>query len=205
MRFNRRSIMFLLAACALTAIAGAVGLIYTHTAIIVLVAGAAAFSMVLGMAEMYWRLYSWWTPEAMAGCAWPDPVAADDNRLAFTIVLAALHEQQIDVTLDSLAHMEYSNFEVVAALCSCDSETISKAAAAADRNPGKVRLAVRKHTQRHRKAYQLNAAIDAITPDERRRVIIADAEGGCIRRSCATWPPGSCRQTRTWYRAAFSS
>ena len=63
MRFNRRSIMFLLAACALTTIAGAVGLIYTHTAIIVLVAGAAAFSMVLGMAEMYWRLYSWWTPE----------------------------------------------------------------------------------------------------------------------------------------------
>ncbi len=178
MRINWQFIRRLLIVCTTVAIAGLAGGLYTQFAIIAVVVGAAAFNMTLGLAEMYWRLYCWWTPKAMANCAWPDPVAADDGRLAFTVALAALHEQHIARTLDSLAQLDYANFEVVAALCACDLETIQKATEVAHRYPGKVRLAVCPHGNQHRKAYQLNAAIRSVSPGDNRRIIIADAEGG---------------------------
>ena len=178
MRINWQFIRRLLIVCTTVAMAGLAGGLYTQFAIIAVVVGAAAFNMTLGLAEMYWRLYCWWTPKAMANCSWPDPVAADDGRLAFTVALAALHEQHIARTLDSLAQLDYANFEVVAALCACDLETIQKATEVANRYPRKVRLAVCPHGNQHRKAYQLNAAIRSVSAGDNRRVIIADAEGG---------------------------
>jgi glycosyltransferase XagB len=163
------------------ALVGVAGLAvrFHHLALLVFVTGAAVFCNAFGWAEMYWRLYAWWTEDAMEQFAWPGAVGRDEASYKFTVIVPALHEaDHIGPTLESLARQDHPHTEVVAALCSCDAMTIAAAQAAAERHPGKVRLVVRRHRGRDRKAYQINEVRRTIARDPTRCVAIADAEGG---------------------------
>ncbi len=143
------------------------------------ITGAAGFCMTLGVAETYWRMYCWWTPGIMDGFAWPEAVKPEEATLAFSILVAALNEvPNLAPTLEQLAKQDHPNYEIVVALCSCDGETIAEARRMEGLHPYKIRLVIRQHSGRHRKAYQLNEAIATVGRDENRRVVIADAEGG---------------------------
>jgi cellulose synthase/poly-beta-1,6-N-acetylglucosamine synthase-like glycosyltransferase len=152
---------------------------YGRLALIWGIMGAAVFCMTLGAAETYWRAYCWWTPEIMDRFRWADAVEPGNAKMAFSIVLAALDEvPSLAPTLELLAKQDHPNYEIVVALCSCDGATITEARRVEALHSGRIRLAIRPHRGRHRKAYQLNEAIMTLAPDKNRVVVIADAEGG---------------------------
>lgn len=131
------------------------------------------FNLVMAGLELCWRLYGRRTPEAFAAMKFPEPVTVGEAEIPFSIIVPALHEQDVlGHTLDRLAQQTHPDVEIIATLCSDDVETILEANRAAERHPGKIQV-IDRHYEQSNKPSQLNAALEHCTGEY---VGVIDAE-----------------------------
>jgi hypothetical protein len=86
-----------------------------------LLVGITGFNLVIAGAEARWRLYGYRTPEAAGRLAWPAPVAAGAERLAFDLIVPARDEAAvIAATLRGLLRQQHPGYRIVVSLCDDD-------------------------------------------------------------------------------------
>jgi cellulose synthase/poly-beta-1,6-N-acetylglucosamine synthase-like glycosyltransferase len=114
----------------------------------------------IAMGTLWWMLHAWRTPEVFRSLGFgPAPAGRAAVPLSFSLIVPARHEEAVlAVTLDRLAELDYPAFEVLAVVGHDDPGTTAVAAAAAARNPDRVRV-VTDHSWPKNKPSALNTAL----------------------------------------------
>ena len=100
-------------------------------AAVILVISVCLFGV--AMATLWWMLHAWRTPEVFRSLGFGQGVAGRaESPLSFSLIVPARHEEAVlGATLDQLADLDYSAFEVVAVVGHDDPGTREVAEAAA--------------------------------------------------------------------------
>lgn len=135
--------------------------------------GITGFNLLIAGAEARWRLYGYRTPEAAGQLAWPPPVAAGAERLAFDLIVPARDEAAvIAATLRGLLRQQHPDYRIVVSLCDDDDRTIAAVRTVQDVSGGRIIL-VLGHYDKPSKPLQLNRALACCDGDV---VGVIDAE-----------------------------
>ncbi|HWD53597.1 MAG TPA: glycosyltransferase [Acidimicrobiales bacterium] len=127
-------------------------------AVALLVVSLCLFAV--AMATLWWMLHAWRTPEVFRSLGFGMDVAGRaESPLSFSLIVPARHEEAVlGATLDQLAELDYSAFEVLAVVGHDDPGTRQVADAAARRHAGRVRVVV-DHSWPKNKPTALNTAL----------------------------------------------
>ena len=127
-------------------------------AIALLIVSLCLFSV--AMATLWWMLHAWRTPEVFRSLGFGQVVAGRaESPLSFSLIVPARHEEAVlGATLDQLAELDYSAFEVLAVVGHDDPGTKEVADAAARRHAGRIRVVV-DHSWPKNKPTALNTAL----------------------------------------------
>jgi cellulose synthase/poly-beta-1,6-N-acetylglucosamine synthase-like glycosyltransferase len=114
----------------------------------------------VAMATLWWMLHAWRTPEVFRSLGFGQGVAGRaESPLSFSLIVPARHEEAVlGATLDQLAGLDYSAFEVLAVVGHDDPGTREVAEAAARRHGGRIRVVV-DHSRPKNKPSALNTAL----------------------------------------------
>jgi cellulose synthase/poly-beta-1,6-N-acetylglucosamine synthase-like glycosyltransferase len=111
-------------------------------AVALLVVSLCLFAV--AMATLWWMLHAWRTPEVFRSLGFGQVVTGHaESPLSFSLIVPARHEEAVlGATLDQLADLDYSAFEVLAVVGHDDPGTKEVADAAARRHGGRIRVVV---------------------------------------------------------------
>lgn len=154
----------------------AVGLMITHLPILTLtMMGIALINLTISCLELRWRLYGWRTPEAVEQMSWPSPVAPDEAKVTFSVIVPGLNEAaNIGQTLEGLLKSTHPYYEIIVTLCEHDTDTINAAQRVQQNHPDGGRISiVYRHYEKPSKPQQLNYALEFCRGDY---VVVIDAE-----------------------------
>jgi cellulose synthase/poly-beta-1,6-N-acetylglucosamine synthase-like glycosyltransferase len=114
----------------------------------------------VAMATLWWMLHAWRTPEVFRSLGFGQVVGGRaEAPLSFSLIVPARHEEAVlGATLDQLADLDYSAFEVLAVVGHDDQGTKEVADAAARRHGGRIRVVV-DHSWPKNKPSALNTAL----------------------------------------------
>ncbi len=150
-----------------------------------LAALTAAGLFVIGMTNVAWMLYAWFTPEHLERTGFGRELeATSGDHRSFSLIVPARHEELVlEATLSRLACLRYPTFDVLAVVGHDDPRTRAVADQVAQRWPERVRVVVDDHWPKN-KPKALNTALpqcrgdvvgvfdaeDEVHPDLLRRV-----------------------------------
>jgi cellulose synthase/poly-beta-1,6-N-acetylglucosamine synthase-like glycosyltransferase len=127
-------------------------------ALVLLVISLCLFA--ISMATLWWMLHAWRTPEVFRSLGFGEVVASQaESPLSFSLIVPARHEEEVlGATLDRLAELDYTAFEVLAVVGHDDPGTKNVADEAASRHGGRIRVVV-DHSWPKNKPTALNTAL----------------------------------------------
>ncbi|HWF17556.1 MAG TPA: glycosyltransferase [Acidimicrobiales bacterium] len=127
-------------------------------AVVLLVVSLCLFSV--AMATLWWMLHAWRTPEVFRSLGFGHAVAGRaESPLSFSLIVPARHEEAVlGATLDRLAELDYSAFEILAVVGHDDPGTQEVADEAARHHGGRIRVVV-DHSWPKNKPTALNTAL----------------------------------------------
>lgn len=112
-----------------------------------------------------WMVYAWRTPAALARTRFAVVNQVPDRRLRFSLIVPARHEEAVlGRTIDSIASLDYEDFEVLVVVGHDDAGTAAVAEDGARRHPGRVRVVVDNSWPKN-KPKALNTALQSVTGD----------------------------------------